>query len=93
MTVDVRDNPDRSRYEIFVDEAMVGIADYVVRSDSIVFPHTVIDPAMRGQGLAAQLVQVALDDARRAGRTVVPQCWYVAQFIDEHPQYRDLLAA
>ena len=93
MTIDVHDNQERSRYEISVDGEVAGVADYVLRGESMIFPHTYIDPARRGQGLAAQLVQVALDDARRAGRTVVPQCWYVAEFIDGHPEYRDLVAA
>jgi predicted GNAT family acetyltransferase len=57
-----------------------------------VFPHTVIDPARRGHGLGAELVAGALDDVRARGATVVPTCWYVARFIDEHPAYRDLLA-
>jgi hypothetical protein len=48
---------------------------------------------MRNRGLGAELVRGALDDVRRNGRTVVPQCWFVAQFIDEHPEYADLLAA
>ena len=93
MTTEVKRNDDRGRYELFVDGEMVGIADYFVTGDSVVFPHTVINPERRGQGLAAQLVQAALDDVRDAGRSVVPQCWYVGQFIDEHPEYRDLLAA
>src|SRR3954451_14861558 len=67
MTVDVKDNKDQSRYEISVDGEMVGIADYFITGDSVVFPHTVINPARRGQGLAAQLVQAALDDVRKAG--------------------------
>jgi hypothetical protein len=46
---------------------------------------------MRGQGLARRVVQRALDDARAAGRHVVPRCWYVAQFIDDHDEYLDCL--
>ena len=56
------------------------------------FPHTEIEPALRGRGYGAVLVQGALDDVRRSGRTVVPRCWYVAQFIEEHAEYGDLLA-
>jgi predicted GNAT family acetyltransferase len=48
---------------------------------------------MRGQGFGAELVRRALDDVRAGGGSVVAQCWYVAQFIDEHPEYADLLAA
>ena len=93
MAVEVRHNEDQSRYEIVVDGALAGIADYSVRDDTVVFPHTEIDPRRRGQGLGAILVQGALDDLRPSGKRIVPACWYVAQFIDEHPEYRDLVAA
>jgi predicted GNAT family acetyltransferase len=89
----VRHDPERSRYELLVDGEVVGVADYHVDGDRWIFPHTVITPERRGQGLGAELVQAALDDVRRAGGTVVPRCWYVAEFIDTHPDYADLLAA
>lgn len=93
MADTVKHNADRSRYELFVDGRLAGIADYRINGDVVVFPHTEIDPTLRGQGYGAVLVQGALDAVRGTGRTVVPQCWYVAQFIDEHPEYGDLLAA
>jgi predicted GNAT family acetyltransferase len=88
----VRDNPDRSRYELELDGELVGIADYRIDGDRVVMPHTVIDAARRGGGLGAILVQGALDDIRRAGRTVVPTCWFVAEFLELNPEYQDLLA-
>jgi predicted GNAT family acetyltransferase len=91
-TTTVRHNPERGRYELLEGDELVGIADYVVQGDRVVMPHTVIDPSRRGQGLGAELVAAALDDIRRSGRTVVPRCWYVAEFIDTHPEYADLLA-
>ena len=90
---DVRHDPDRCRYELLVDGKVVGVADYHLAGDRIVFPHTEIDPALRGRGYGAELVKGALDDVRGTGRSVVARCWYVAQFIDEHPEYEDLLAA
>jgi predicted GNAT family acetyltransferase len=88
---EVRDNAERSRYELVVDGQLVGIADYQVNGDHVVVPHTEIDADKRGQGLGAVLVKGALDDLRAKGRTVIPQCWYVAEFIDEHPEYQELL--
>ncbi len=93
MPTEVRHNPDASRYELFVDGELCGIADYRDTGAALVFPHTEIEPRRRGNGLGAVLVRAALDDVRRAGRTVVPACWFVAEFIDEHPEYRDLVAA
>jgi predicted GNAT family acetyltransferase len=93
-TVEVRRNDALSRYELLVGGDLVGRATYEesgADGKTLVFPHTVIDPEHRGQGLGAQLVKGALDDVRASGRRVVPRCWYVAAFIDEHPDYADLL--
>jgi predicted GNAT family acetyltransferase len=92
MTTDVIDNTDLHRYEIVVDGAVAGFADYRADGDTVVLPHTVVDPARRGQGLAAVLIRYALDDIAGAGGRVVPACSYVADFIDRHPEYRPLLA-
>lgn len=83
----------RSRYELTVDGVVGAYAEYEDAGGARVFTHTVTVPAMRGRGLAGKLVRHALDDARAEERTVVPHCWYVAQYIDQHPQYADLLAA
>lgn len=90
MATEVRNHPEQSRYELSIDGTVVGIAEYRVVGDTVVFPHTEIERSHRGQGLGAQLVQYALDDIRATNRRVVPQCWYVAQYIAEHPEYADL---
>jgi predicted GNAT family acetyltransferase len=92
MANEVRHNVEASRYELYVDGALTGIADYRIDGDRIVFPHTEIKASHRGNGLGAVLVQGALDDVSPSGRTVVPRCWYVAEFIDEHPEYQALVA-
>lgn len=92
-TPTVRRDDERSRYELLIDGSVVGFADFHLDGDLVVMPHTVVDPARRGQGLASVLVRAALDDVREQGRSVVPACWYVAQFLDEHPEYADLRAA
>ncbi len=93
MPTEVRHDPGRSRYEIAIDGRVVGIAEYRERGGVMVFHHTEIEPARRGTGLGEALVRDALDDVRRRGGTIVARCWFVAQFVDEHPEYGDLLAA
>jgi predicted GNAT family acetyltransferase len=88
----IRHDAAHSRYEYVVDGRVVGVADYDGAGDRVVMHHTQTEPALRGQGIAAALVAGALDDLRARGLQVVPTCWYVAQFIDEHPEYGDLLA-
>jgi predicted GNAT family acetyltransferase len=93
METEVRNNRERSRYELWVDGELAGVADYHLMDDAAVMPHTEVAWSHRGQGLGAVLVRAALEDLRAAGRTVIPHCWYVAQFIGEHPEFKDLVAA
>jgi uncharacterized protein len=91
-TMRVEHARDRSRYELFVDGQLAGVADYRAGDDGVlVFPHTEIDRTRRGQGLGAVLVKAALDDVQARDATIDARCWYVAQFIDENPEYRTLL--
>jgi len=93
MDTEVHHAEDRSRYELLVDGELVGVADYRDRGDALVFPHTEIDPRHRGKGLGEILVRGAMDDVRAQGRTVVPSCWFVREFLDANPAYADLHAA
>ncbi len=89
----VRHDDAASRYELLVDGEVVAYADHRAVGEGVeVFPHTVTDPAHRGNGYAGILVQAAMDDVRARGARVVPQCWYVAQWLDQHPDYADLRA-
>jgi predicted GNAT family acetyltransferase len=90
--IELSKSAERSRYEARIDGQVVAFADYDERGSIVVLPHTVTVPALRGQGHAGRVVNFALDDIRASGRKVVASCWYVANFIDEHPDYADLLA-
>lgn len=89
---EIRDNPDKSRYELHENGRLLGVADYRAMGDTLAFPHTEIVPARRNQGLGHRLVRGALDDVRRKGAKVVPYCWFVAEFMEENPEYADLRA-
>jgi predicted GNAT family acetyltransferase len=78
----VTDNPERERFELRVDGAIVGVADYHRDADVITFTHTEVDPELRGQGLAAVLIDAALDASAAAGLAVVPVCPYVRDVVE-----------
>lgn len=90
------------RYELVSDGVVLGFAEYRLvgaaepRPDGqgpvAVFHHTFVQPQYRDQGHAERLVGGALDDVRARGLRVVPTCWYVDQFLVEHPAYADLRA-
>lgn len=86
--------PDASRYALYIDGELAAVADYAVRGDTVSFNHTFTDPARRGQGLAGQVVEFAVNDvAATSTRAIAPDCWYVAKWFDKHPDRHALLRA
>lgn len=92
--------PDR--FEISVDGASAGLAQFVDHDGHRVFFHTEVDPAFSGQGLAGQLVGEALAATVEEGLKIVAVCPYVKKFVgkDEEkwgahtaPATPDLIAA
>ncbi|HEV2790043.1 MAG TPA: GNAT family N-acetyltransferase [Solirubrobacterales bacterium] len=86
-------DPERCRYELRLDDRVVGAAHYVREGDRVSFTHTGVEPALRGQGLAGELIEFALRDAREAGLEVLPVCSYVSEYIAQHPEHRELVPA
>lgn len=54
--------------------------------------HTGVPPQHRNRGIALQLVEAAIADARRDGFRIMPQCSYVAAQFRRHPEWSDLRA-
>lgn len=48
--------------------------------------HTVVPPALGGQGLAGRLAAAALDWARAEDLAVVPVCVFVQGYLAKHPE-------
>lgn len=87
----VIDNAQESRFELETGGA-TATAAYERAGDTIIFTHTVVPEALQGHGLGSQLIAAALNSARAQGLSVVPQCTFVAAYIEEHPDYADLVA-
>ncbi|CAN5149798.1 hypothetical protein BH09ACT5_BH09ACT5_07750 [soil metagenome] len=84
--------PDARRYTLSIDGHLAAVADYAINGNSISFHHTFTQPALRGKGYAGELVAFAVDDVEKTStRRIVPMCWYVAQWFDDHPERGGLL--
>jgi len=90
--IDITHNEQAHRYELRLDGELVCIADYTPSGGRFVFDHTESFPAFRRRGLAAKLVAAALEDVRQRKIGVVPSCWFVAEFIDENPEFSELVS-
>lgn len=87
MTDDVRVTRDdaHERYEITVDGEVAGFTLFHAdAAGRLVFPHTAIDPAYSGRGLASRLISDAMADVAERGETVVPVCPFVVSHLQKH---------
>lgn len=89
--IDVRDNPQRHRFELLVDGELAGLADYRDRDGAVVVIHSEVDRRFRGQGLGETLARGTLDQLRERGVKVIPSCPFFAKFVAEHREYDDLV--
>lgn len=48
--------------------------------------HTYVDDSLRGQGIAGQLVQAAVDEIRAAGAVPEATCSYAVVWLEKHPE-------
>lgn len=92
MADEIIDNRQRQRYELNVDGYTAHV-DYV-RTDSVItFTHTIVPEELGGRGIGSKLARHVLDEARRAGEKVIPQCPFIAAYIAKHAEYQDLVQA
>ena len=95
MTVDsssVRDNPSRQRFELQVGDRLAFL-DYRRHGAALALVHAEVPRELEGRGIGSALVRGSLELARTAGERVLPQCPFVARFMERHPEYEDLRAS
>lgn len=65
---------------------------FVHRPGAIEIDHTVVPPALEGQGIARALVERAVADARALGLKIIPACSYVRAQALRHPDWKDVIS-
>ena len=86
----VRDNKVQRRFELDVED-QVAFASYRETPQAVIITHTETPPALRGRGIASELVKGALDLVRADGHKVIAGCGFVVDYLDKHPEYADLV--
>lgn len=92
MDAKVQDNPDRHRFEIFVDGKLGGFANYLILDGAVVVTHSEVDPRYQGMGVGGQLAKQTLDQLRDRDARVVPSCPFFAGYVAKHHEYDDIIA-
>lgn len=84
------DNTALRRYEFDLG-GNKAVIEYILGPGYRILTHTEVPPKFEGQGIGRELVAAALEDLRDKKLQVIPQCSFVAQYIDRHPQWEKLV--
>jgi predicted GNAT family acetyltransferase len=85
-------NQEAHRYELWLEDKRIGLADYSLMPGERHFVHTEVDLDQQNKGYAADLMREALADVRANSKDkVVPVCSYVVMYMKRHPETHDLL--
>lgn len=87
----VRHDKQQQRYVLEIDGRVHGFASYATDADRQVFTHTEVDETLEGQGMGSKLIREALNDARQHGKLIVPECEFVAAYVNKHHDWDDII--
>ncbi|MDV6262870.1 GNAT family N-acetyltransferase [Rhodococcus yunnanensis] len=96
--VRIEDDVDHSRFDLFVDDELVGILGYrfgdgdVGDGRVVALMHTVVKEEYGDRGWAGVLVRASLNTARDRQWRIVPICTYVRRYLAQHEEFLDLIA-
>lgn len=88
-SVDVRKNTATRLYEAVIDGRVVGNLAYELNGGRTSLTHSYVDPEQRHHGIASSLARFALEDLRDSESKAAVYCGFVADYVQEHPEYAD----
>ena len=78
------------RFELERD-GQIAYLDYSLSGNVLALIHTEVPESLRHHGIASELAQGALEWARENHKKVDVICPSVASYVENHPEYADLL--
>jgi uncharacterized protein len=89
----VEHDPATHRFQARVSSGTAVLSYAPVSPGLLELYSTYVPAADRGHGIGGRLVESAVAYAREQGMRIIPTCWYVGQWIREHPEHSDLVVA
>lgn len=68
------------------DKILAQISFHDKGNDTMEIDHTYVEDSHRGQGIAGDLMEMAVDTIGRRGKKITASCSYAAKWLEKHPQ-------
>lgn len=91
--IELEDAGSKGRYVVRSPEGAVAEMTFSkVGEHMLIIDHTEVPDAFRGQGAGLRLVTRAVEDARAAGKKIIPLCPFANAQFRCHPEWADVLS-
>jgi predicted GNAT family acetyltransferase len=92
LPIELEINGGKGRYVVKGPDGAEAEMTYTsIGEHQIIIDHTHVPDAFRGQGVGVRLVSRAVEDAREAGKKILPLCPFAAAQFKRHPEWADVL--
>ena len=81
----------KQKFYVVVD-GLESHLEYVKMENVLNLIHTYVPDALRGKGIAGEVLKAALTYAEENELKIIPSCSYVAAYIQRHKEYKNLVA-
>ena len=90
--IELEDNGSKGRYFLRAPSGEEAEMTFTrIGEHQIIIDHTEVPEAFRGQGAGVRLVTRAVEDARAAGKKIIPLCPFAAAQFRRHQEWADVL--
>ena len=79
------DNRAAERFELKQGGALAAHADYKLQDGAVVLTHTEVLPGNEGKGIGSKLAKLVVQDLRKRGTKIVPECSFMEKYIASNP--------
>lgn len=69
------------------EDTVIAEVTFSIKDGIATIDRTFVDESLRGQGVAGQLVQTAVDQILREGYKLAATCSYAVSWLAKHPEY------
>jgi predicted GNAT family acetyltransferase len=91
--IDREESESKGRYVHRSDGAEAEMTFSKAGEKLIIIDHTEVPDAFRGQGVGVRLVERAVENARKSGKSILPLCPFAAAQFRRHPEWADVLSS
>ncbi len=82
---------NENSFEVYQDDKSVGIMEFQEKENGVLdITHTEVDKEQSGKGLGRNLVDAAVDYARKEGKKLTATCSYAKSVLDKDSSVKDV---